>query len=98
MVTLEATYTTALGFGIGVVGGYGLNWFISVTNLMGPLVETYYSRILEGLALSDELILTAQLSYLAWAGTTILFASFLAIVVPGRRVRELNPAEAMRAA
>ena len=52
---------------------------------------------MEGLALSDELILAMQLSYLGWAASTVLLAALLAILVPGRRVRDLNPSEAMRA-
>ncbi len=97
MVTLEATYTTLLGFLIGGVLGYGLNWIFSAFNIMGPLIKSYYGRMLQGLALSDHFILAAQLSYLAWAAITIIIAAVLAIGVPGRRVRNLNPSEAMRA-
>lgn len=97
MVALEATYTTGLGFVVGAIAGYGLNWIVSATNALGPLIENYYTRILQGFALSDELILAAQLGYLAWAAITVLVAAVLAIVVPGRRVRRLNPSEAMRA-
>lgn len=97
MVMLEAIYTTALGFVVGVIAGYGLNWTLSATNALGPLISNYYSNFLDGFALSDQLILATQVGYLAWAGTTIVIAAFLAIAVPGRRVRNLNPSEAMRA-
>ena len=98
MVTLEATYTALLGFVAGAVLGFGLNWLMSATNLMGPFISTFYGNYLSGLAISDTFIFAASLGYLAWAAVTILIAAVLAITVPGRRVRNLNPAEAMRAA
>ena len=97
MVTLEAVYTTLLGFVVGAIAGFGLNTLMSATNLMGPFINDFYGNYLRGLALSDRFVFAASLSYLAWAATTILIAAALAITVPGRRVRNLNPSEAMRA-
>ena len=97
MVTLEAVYTTLLGFALGALAGFGLNALMSATNLMGPFINDFYGNYLRGLALSDRFVFAASLSYLAWAATTILIAAALAIAVPGRRVRNLNPSEAMRA-
>ncbi len=98
LVTLEAVYTTTIGFVIGAVLGYGLNALMSATNLLGPFINTFYGAYLSGLALSDTFVLAASLGYLAWAAVTILIAAVLAVTVPGKRVRNLNPAEAMRAA
>jgi ABC-type lipoprotein release transport system permease subunit len=64
---------------------------------MGPLIKNVYSRFLEGYALTDELLVAVQIGYLAWAATTVALAALLAIAVPGRRIRALEPAEAMRA-
>jgi len=97
MVMLEATFTAGLGFAFGAVAGLGLNTFLTATNLMGPLIKNVYARFLEGYALTDELLITVQLSYLAWAAMTVALAALLAIAVPGRQVRRLEPAEAMRA-
>ena len=97
MVTLEAVYTTLIGFVAGAVLGFGLNALLSVTNLLGPFIKTFYGNYLQGLALSDTFVLAASLSYLGWAAVTILFAAVLAVAVPGKRVRQLNPSEAMRA-
>ena len=97
MVTLEAVYTTLIGFVVGAVLGFGLTALMSATNLMGPFINTFYGSYLPGIALSDEFVFAASLSYLAWAAVTILIAAVLAIAVPGRRVRNLNPSEAMRA-
>ena len=98
MVMLEATYTTLLGFAVGAVVGFGLNQLLSVTNLMGPFINNFYGNYLRGFALSDQFVFAAAFSYLLWAATTVVIAAVLAITVPGRRVRNLNPAEAMRAA
>ncbi len=97
MVTLEAVYTTLIGFVVGAALGFGLNALLSITNLMGPFIKTFYGNYLQGLALSDTFVLAASLSYLGWAAVTILFAAVLAVTVPGKRVRNLNSAEAMRA-
>ena len=97
MVTLEAIYTTFIGFVVGAVAGYALTAVMTATNIMGPFVNTFYGRILSGFALTDTFVFATSLTYLAWAAVTILIAAVLAIVVPGRRVRNLNPAEAMRA-
>ncbi len=97
MVTLEAVYTTFIGFVVGAVLGFGLTALMSATNLMGSFINTFYGSYLKGVALSDQFVFAASLSYLAWAAVTILIAAVLAIAVPGRRVRNLNPSEAMRA-
>ncbi len=97
MVTLEAVYTTLIGFVVGAVLGFSLTALMSATNLMGPFINTFYGSYLSGIALSDEFVFAASLSYLAWAAVTILIAAVLAITVPGRRVRNLNLSEAMRA-
>ncbi len=97
MVTLEAIYTTFIGFALGAVLGFSLNALMSATNLMGPFINTFYGNYLQGLALSDTFVFASSLTYLAWAAVTILIAAVLAITIPGRRVRNLNPAEAMRA-
>jgi ABC-type lipoprotein release transport system permease subunit len=97
MVTLEAAYTSFLGFAVGSMAGFGLNALMSATNLMGPFIRSFYGRYLSGFALSDQFVFAAALSYLAWAAVTIVIAAVLAITVPGGRVRNLNPSEAMRA-
>lgn len=97
MITLEAIYTTLLGFIVGAVAGYGLTWLMSASNIMGPFFSNFYGNYLRGLPISDRFIFATSLGYLAWAATTIVIAAALAIMVPGRRVRNLNPAEAMRA-
>ena len=97
MVALEAIYTSFIGFIAGAIAGYGLTAIMSATNIMGPFIKGYYGRMLSGFALSDKFVFASGLSYLAWAAVTILLAAILAITVPGKRVRNLIPAEALRA-
>jgi len=97
MIALEAIYTTFIGFVVGAIAGYGLTALMTATNLMGPFIKSYYGRLLSGFALSDKFVFASGLSYLAWAAITILLAAILAITVPGKRVRNLIPAEALRA-
>ena len=97
MVTLEAIYTTFIGFAIGAVAGFALTALMTATNLMGPFINSFYGRYLSGMAISDQFVFATSITYLLWAAVTIVIAAVLAIVVPGRRVRNLNPAEAMRA-
>lgn len=97
MIALEAIFTTFIGFVAGAIAGYGLTAIMSATNLMGPFIKGYYGRMLSGFALSDKFVFASGLSYLAWAAVTILLAAILAITVPGKRVRNLIPAEALRA-
>jgi len=97
MVTLEATFTTALGFAIGVGLGYAMTWALSTWNVLGPFIQSFYGGILRDIALTDELYLAMSLAYLLWAAITILIAALLTALVPARRIRSLNPAEAMRA-
>ncbi len=98
MVMLEAAFVTVLGFVAGSSTGYLINWTLSVTNLMGPMMQRVYSGILDDFALSADLAIGLSLGYLAWTGLTVLLAAALALAVPGRRIRALQPAEAMRAA
>lgn len=98
MVMLEATFVTALGFVLGSATGYLLNWVMGVTNVMGPMIKAVYSGLLDNFALTDDLVIGLSFAYLGWTGLTVLLAAALALAVPGRRIRALVPAEAMRAA
>jgi ABC-type lipoprotein release transport system permease subunit len=98
MVMLEAAFVTGLGFVAGSATGYLLNWILSATNAMGPMMKSVYSGILDNFAISEEIVVGLSLGYLGWTALTVLLAAALALAVPGRRIRALQPAEAMRAA
>lgn len=97
MVTLEAVMTTALGFAVGALLGYGLNTALATWNVLGPLFTGVFGDFLSSFAMTGEVYTALSLGYLGYAAVTIVIAGVLAAVFPARRVRRLNPAEAMRA-
>ena len=96
LVTLEAIFATALGFGAGLVLGYGLTLFMGTVNILGPLFANIYGDFLSGFALSDEIYTVSNPEYLIYTGFTIALAALFAVLTPARRVRRLNPSEAIR--
>ncbi|MEJ2359291.1 MAG: FtsX-like permease family protein [Deinococcales bacterium] len=97
MVTLEATFTAALGLAIGAVLGYGIDLVLSRVNLLGPVLLSFYGSILKDVALGDQIYFATSLGYLGWASITIVLAALFAALAPARRLRRLRPAEALRA-
>ena len=97
MVTLEATFTSALGLVAGAVLGYGIDFLLSRFNLVGPLIMSFYGNVLKDVALGDEIYFATSVAYLGWASVTIVLAALFAALAPARRLRRLRPAEALRA-
>jgi lipoprotein-releasing system permease protein len=97
LVTLEALLTTFLGFLAGAALGYALNWALATWNVLGPLFSGLFGPFLENFAVTDEIYTALDPAHLGYAALTVLLAGVLSALVPGRRVRRLNPAEAMRA-
>lgn len=98
MVALEAVLTSGLGFAIGAVLGFGLNTLLSRVDVLGPVLVRFYGPILKDIALTGDIYVAISAAYLLWAGSTIALAALFALLAPARRVRRLNPSEAMRAA
>jgi ABC-type lipoprotein release transport system permease subunit len=82
---------------VGLAAGYGLLWIFSATNALGALMIHTYGDIVQGLALTDQIYASVRLEYALFASVTIAFAALFSALAPARRVRRLNPAEAMRA-
>ncbi len=97
MVTLEATFTAAMGLVIGAALGYAIDFILSQVNLVGPLIMTFYGGILKDVALGDEIYFATSIAYLGWASITIILAALFAALAPARRLLRLRPAEALRA-
>jgi ABC-type lipoprotein release transport system permease subunit len=97
MVTLEATFTSALGLVAGAVLGYGIDALLSRFNLVGPLIMSFYGNVLKDVALGDEIYFATSVAYLGWASVTIVLAALFAALAPARKLRRLQPAEALRA-
>lgn len=97
LVTFESVFDTALGWAAGLAAGYGLLWALSVTNALGTLIVGLYGDLLQGLALTDQVYASVRVGYALFASVTIALAALFAALAPARRVRRLNPSEAMRA-
>lgn len=96
LVTFESVFATALGWLEGLALGYGLLWVLSATNALGSFVNGFYGDLLQGLALTDQIRAGIRPEYALFASITIALAGLFSVLAPARRVRRLNPANAMR--
>ncbi|GIW36009.1 MAG: ABC transporter permease [Meiothermus sp.] len=95
MVTLETVLATSIGWGVGLVLGYALNFWMSTQNVLGPVFASY-GAAWEILGTGGEIYTAQSPLYALYAALTIVLAAFFSILIPARRVLALHPAEAMR--
>ncbi len=95
MVTLETVLATSIGWGVGLVLGYALNFWMATQNVLGPIFASY-GAAWEILGTGGEIYTAQSPLYALYAALTIVLAAFFSILIPARRVLSLNPAEAMR--
>ena len=95
VVTIEGILITTLGWILGLVIGYGLTYWFSVVNILGPVFSAS-SQAFASFGIGEEIYTTLKLEYALYAAITIILAAIFAILIPARRVAKLTPAEAMR--
>ncbi|MFC3860855.1 FtsX-like permease family protein [Deinococcus antarcticus] len=95
MVTLECLISTTLGWLIGLILGYGIAAVFAHWNILGPVFAGYGDAV-QSMGTGDEIHMALRPQYLLYSAVTIAAALVLSILIPARRVRQLNPAEAMR--
>lgn len=95
MVTLETVLATSIGWGVGLVLSYALNFWMATQNVLGPIFASY-GAAWEILGTGGEIYTAQSPLYALYAALTIVLAAFFSILIPARRVLSLNPAEAMR--
>ncbi|HEU4741553.1 MAG TPA: FtsX-like permease family protein [Meiothermus sp.] len=95
MVTLETVFATAIGWAVGLIVGYGLNFWMAHQNVLGPVFASYGGAF-QILGTGSEIYTAQSPIYALYAAITIILAALFSILIPARRVRRLNPAEAMR--
>jgi ABC-type lipoprotein release transport system permease subunit len=95
MVTLETVFATSLGWALGLVLGYALNYWMATQNVLGPVFASY-GAAWEILGTGSEIYTAQSPLYALYAALTIALAALFSILIPARRVLALNPAEAMR--
>lgn len=95
LVILEAVMSSAIGWAIGLVLGYGIIIAMSRWNVLGPVFASY-GEAFRALGMGGELYTSTSAAYGLYATATIVLAAALTAVGPARRVRRLSPARAMR--
>ena len=96
LVTLEAALGSAIGWALGLVLGYALTLVFGRWNILGPVIFPVYGRAFVALGVGDELFTTSRPDYGVYATVTIVLAALFTLAGPARRLRRLNPAQAMR--
>ena len=96
LVALESILATALGWVVGLGLGYALITYTATHNVFGPLFAAS-GEAFTAAGLTEEFYTVVHPVYALYALATVVFAGLLATLIPGRRVRALKPAEAMRA-
>ncbi len=96
MVMLEATFTTVVGWIVGLIAGYGTVLWLGQVNVIGRLIGTTYSEAFASFGMAAEIYTSAKAVYALYASATVALAAVLAVLIPSRRVRRLDPARAMR--
>lgn len=95
MITLETVFATSIGWVVGLILGYALNFWMATQNVLGPVFASYGGAF-EILGTGSEIYTAQSPVYALYAALTIVLAAFFSILIPARRVQRLNPAEAMR--
>lgn len=95
LVTYEAVLACVLGWGVGLVSGYGIAWLLASYNLLGPL----FAAVSQGLpetGIAEEFYGAVRPIYVLYSAITVGVAVLLSALLPARRAARLHPAEAMR--
>lgn len=95
MVMLEAVLTTLLGWLCGLLLGYALLWLFASFNILGNAFASISDAFAQ-FGMGREVYTTLSPSYALYASETIFLAAILALLVPARTVRRLEPTSAMR--
>jgi ABC-type lipoprotein release transport system permease subunit len=95
VVVLEVVYTTGIGWAIGLAAGYAAVALLARANVLGVVIGSY-SEAFAGFPLGREIYTAVHPAYALYASMTVVVAVLLALMIPARRIRRLQPAQAMR--
>ena len=96
MVVLEAVLASVLGWIVGLAAGYAVLWWMSVVDVLGPLLFSRFDAAWTSIGLSGAFFMAVEARYVLEAAGTVVAAAVFALVVPARHVGRLEPAAAMR--
>jgi ABC-type lipoprotein release transport system permease subunit len=95
MVILEAVLTTIMGWLVGLAIGYTLTGIMGYWNILGPLFSQATDAF-SSFGLGSEIYTTSKPVFALYAGITVAFAAFFALIIPARKVAKMNIVDAMR--
>jgi ABC-type lipoprotein release transport system permease subunit len=95
VVMLESVITTLIGWAVGLAAGYGMLAVLTRVNVLGTVFGSY-ARSFAALPLTEEIYMAVHPAYALYASMTVGLAAVLAVLIPARRVRRLQPTQAMR--
>jgi ABC-type lipoprotein release transport system permease subunit len=95
MVILEAVLTTIMGWLVGLAIGYTLTGIMGYWNILGPLFSQATDAF-SSFGLGSEIYTTSKPVFALYAGITVAFAAFFALIIPARKVAKINIVDAMR--
>jgi lipoprotein-releasing system permease protein len=95
MVILEAVLTSFMGWLVGLAIGYTLTGIMGYWNILGP-VFSRAGDAFSSFGLGSEIYTTSKPVFALYAGVTVAFAAFFALIIPARRVAKMKIVDAMR--
>jgi len=95
LVVLEGVFATLLGWVAGTLLGYGLLYYGSQHNLLGPIFALS-NRIWPEAGLFEEVYLVVKAGYLAPTASVVAVAAAFALLFPARYVYRLDLPRALR--
>ncbi|WP_456411710.1 ABC transporter permease [Oceanithermus sp.] len=95
MIVLEAVFSTAVGWLLGVALGYALIGYTSTHNVLGPFFALF-GEIWNDAGLTEEFYTHLSPVYALYALVTVAVSAVTALLFPALRAARLKPAEALR--
>ncbi len=95
VVVLETLITTGIGWASGLAAGYATLAALARVNVLGNLFGSLSSAY-TSFPFGGEIYAAVRPAYALYASITVVIAVVLAVLIPARRIRRLNPARAMR--
>ncbi len=95
MIVLEAAFATAVGWLLGLLLGYGLIYYTSTHNVLGPFFQLS-GEVWSEAGLTEEFYTHLSPLYAFYSLITVIVSALAAFFFPALRARRLQAAAALR--